>query len=50
VFSPSGERLGIVPTGEASNCTFGGADRRTLFATSRSVVKSVALAVPGLPD
>jgi sugar lactone lactonase YvrE len=39
-----------VPTGESSNCTFGGADRKTMYVTSRSVLKYVTLAVPGLPD
>lgn len=50
VFSPAGAPLGTVPTGEASNCTFGGADRRTLYVTSRSLLKAVTLGVPGLPD
>ena len=50
VFSPDGMPIGIVPTGESSNCTFGGADRKTLYVTSRSVLKTVTLAVPGLPD
>jgi sugar lactone lactonase YvrE len=42
--------IGTIQTGEASNVTFGGADRKTLYATSRSVLKAVTLAVPGLPD
>jgi gluconolactonase len=50
VYSPAGMLLGTVPTGESSNATFGGTDRRTLFVTSRAVLKSVTLAVPGLPD
>jgi gluconolactonase len=50
VFSPAGMPLGTVPTGEASNATFGGPDRRTLFVTSRALLKSVTLGVPGLPD
>lgn len=50
VFSPSAEPLGIVPTGESSNATFGGSDRKTLYVTSRALLKSVTLAVPGLPD
>jgi gluconolactonase len=50
VFSPSGEPLGIVPTGESSNATFGGSDRKTLYVTSRALLKAVTLAVPGLPD
>lgn len=50
VYSPAGMLIGTVPTGEASNVTFGGADRKTLFATCRSVLKAVTLVVPGLPD
>lgn len=50
VFTPSGEPIGIVPTGESSNATFGGADRKTLYVTSRALLKAVTLAVPGLPD
>jgi gluconolactonase len=50
VFSPTSAPLGTIPTGEASNATFGGADRKTLYVTSRSVLKAVTLAVPGLPD
>jgi sugar lactone lactonase YvrE len=50
VFSPTGMSIGVVPTGESSNATFGGADRKTLYVTSRSVLKTVTLAVPGLPD
>lgn len=50
VYSPAGQYIGTVPTGEASNCTFGGADRKTLYVTSRSVLKYVTLGVPGLPD
>jgi gluconolactonase len=50
VFSPTGAPIGVVPTGESSNCTFGDSDRRTLYVTSRSLLKYVRLAVPGLPD
>jgi gluconolactonase len=50
VFSSTGMPRGTVMVGEASNCTFGGADRRTLYVTSRSVIKAVTLAIPGLPD
>lgn len=50
VYSPAGAYLGTVPTGESSNCTFGGPDRKTLYVTSRAVLKHVTLAVPGLPD
>ena len=37
-------------TGESSNCTFAGTDRKTMYVTSRSVLKYVTLNVPGLPD
>jgi gluconolactonase len=50
VYAPNATLIGTVPTGESSNATFGGADRRTLFVTSRSVLKFVTLGVPGLPD
>lgn len=50
VFSPASEALGTIPTGESSNATFGGMDRKTLYVTSRSVLKAVTLAVPGLPN
>jgi hypothetical protein len=48
-FAGSGAQ-GSVPTGESSHATFGGSDRKTLYVTSRSVLKYVTLAVPGLPD
>lgn len=50
VFNPEGAPIGTVPTGESSNATFGGSDRRTLYVTSRAVLKYVTLAVPGLPN
>jgi gluconolactonase len=50
IFDPTGKRVGSVPTGEASNCTFGGTDRKTMFVTSRSILKYVTMANPGLPD
>ena len=50
VYSSAGTYIGTVHTGESSNCTFGGADRKTMYVTSRSVLKYVTLAVPGLPD
>jgi len=50
VYAPNATLIGTVPTGESSNATFGGADRRTLFVTSRSELKFVTLGVPGLPD
>jgi len=50
VYSSDGKYVGIVPTGSSSNCTFGGVDRKTLYVASRTVLKSVTLSVPGLPD
>jgi gluconolactonase len=50
IYTPAGTRVGVVPTGESSNCTFGDSDRKTLYVTSRSLLKYVRLAVPGLPD
>jgi gluconolactonase len=50
VYSSAGTYIGTVPTGESSNCTFGGTDRKTMYVTSRSVLKYVKLNVPGLPD
>ena len=50
VYAPDATLIGTVPTGESSNATFGGADRRTLFVTSRSELKFVTLGVPGLPN
>jgi len=50
VYSADGKYLGTILTGSASNCTFGGADRKTLYVASRTLLKSVTLGVPGLPD
>ncbi|HTV17456.1 MAG TPA: SMP-30/gluconolactonase/LRE family protein [Polyangiaceae bacterium] len=50
VYAPDATPIGTVPTGESSNVTFGGADRRTMFVTSRAQLKLVTLGVPGLPD
>jgi gluconolactonase len=50
VFAPDGSALGSVPTGESSNATFGGTDRKTLYVTSRALLKAVTLGVPGLPN
>jgi gluconolactonase len=50
VYAPDATFIGTLPTGESSNATFGGADRRTLFVTSRAELKFVTLGVPGLPD
>jgi gluconolactonase len=55
VYAPSGTKLGTIPkaTGAGSavsNCTFGGPDRKTLYATVGNQLNVVILAVPGLPD
>jgi gluconolactonase len=51
VYSSSGSYIGSIVTNEqTSNCTFGGADRMTLYMTTPSSLKYVKLAVPGLPD
>lgn len=50
VYSPDGQPLGVVPTGSSTNCTFGGADRQTLFVTSPAQLQAVRLGVPGLPN
>ncbi|NUP12803.1 MAG: SMP-30/gluconolactonase/LRE family protein [Polyangiaceae bacterium] len=39
----------IVVPQQPANCTFGGADRRTLYITARTGFYAVALNVPGLP-
>ncbi len=50
VFAPAGELLGRIPFPAApSNCTFGGADRRTLYVTTLHAVYEVRVPVPGLP-
>jgi len=50
VYSSAGTYIGTVNTGESSNCTFACTDRKTMYVTSRSVLKYVTLNVPGLPD
>ena len=51
VYSPTGSYIGsIVTDAQTSNCTFGGADRMTLYMTTPASLKYVKLAVPGLPD
>jgi gluconolactonase len=51
VYSPTGTYIGSIMTGlQTSNCTFGGADRKTLYMTTPAALKYVTLAVPGLPD
>jgi gluconolactonase len=50
VFDSSGRLLGRIPLPAApSNCTFGGADRRTLYATTLHAVYEVRMTTPGLP-
>ncbi|HEY4184529.1 MAG TPA: SMP-30/gluconolactonase/LRE family protein [Polyangia bacterium] len=50
VYSPTAQYIGTVMTGDTSNCTFGGADRKTMYTASRSAIQSVTLGIPGLPD
>lgn len=48
IFSPHGQQLGFIPTGEApGNCTFGGPDLRTLYITASSSLYAIELAIPG---
>ena len=48
IFSPDGEQLGFIATGEApGNCTFGGRDLRTLYITATSSLYAIELAIPG---
>jgi hypothetical protein len=48
VVSPEGKSLGLIPFPEApSNCTFGGADFKTLYVTARTSVYSAKMAVVG---
>jgi gluconolactonase len=50
VFSPDGHAIGLVSTGATiSNCTFGGADGRTLFMTSTHEVATLRTKVRGAP-
>jgi gluconolactonase len=50
VFDLAGEPLGRIPFPSApSNCTFGGADRRTLYVTTLHALYEVRVPVPGLP-
>jgi gluconolactonase len=50
VFDPAGATIGTVMVPKApANCTFGGADRRTLYITARSSLYQVRLNVPGRP-
>ena len=49
VFEDDGSKLGLIKTPQpVSNCTFGEADRRSLFITGRTAVYRVRLPTPGL--
>ena len=49
VFTPSGDRLGIIRTPESpANLAFGGSDRRTVFVTARTSVYTLRVKVPGI--
>ncbi len=48
VFEPGGRRLGIIELPQfPANCTFGGADRKTLYVTANKGVYAVPMEVPG---
>lgn len=50
VFDYAGRLLGRIPFLAApSNCTFGGADRRTLYVTTLHTLYEVRVPIPGLP-
>jgi gluconolactonase len=50
VFDRTGTKLGSIAVAEQpANCTFGGADRRTLYVTARKGVYAIKTNVPGLP-
>jgi len=49
VMAPDGTRLGRIATGQPiANCTFGGADGRTLFMTSNNMIARVRTRTRGL--
>jgi len=50
VFSPDGERLGIirVPDPRPTNCAWGDQDGKTLFITARTAVYRIKLRIPGI--
>jgi gluconolactonase len=50
VLRPNGQSLGTIRVPERpANCTFGGADRKTLFITARTSLYRVSMPIPGLP-
>jgi gluconolactonase len=49
LFAPDGNRWGALSVGgPATNCAFGGPDRRTLYVTTHQALYRVATAIPGL--
>jgi gluconolactonase len=50
VTDASGQSLGTIQVGQkASNVTFGGADRKTLYITATNTLYEITMKVPGLP-
>jgi gluconolactonase len=50
VFDKAGKAIGTITVAEQpANCTFGGADRKTLYITARTSLYRIDLNVPGLP-
>jgi gluconolactonase len=50
VFDPAGHSLGRIPFPlRPSNCSFGGAERRTLYVTTLHAVYALPVPTPGLP-
>ncbi len=49
VFSPEGEKLGVIKAPGTSNFCFGGADGKTLFMTAGDKVNSIKMKVAGAP-
>ena len=48
VFDPSGKLLAIIAIPEQpANCTFGGADRKTLYVTARTSLYTVPMNIAG---
>lgn len=48
IFSPDGDQLGFIPTGEiAGNCTFGGPDLQTLYIAASASLYAIRLSIPG---
>jgi gluconolactonase len=50
IFRPDGREWGTVQTPKRpANCTFGDADRKTLYITARESLYRVRMEIPGLP-